>query len=83
MADWVPYDMIVSSDTPPDDNYVEIDKPAPWVTGPDADGLYWIRGETGGCQGAVSVRADSIIGRAFAGYVRAPAPSERGTDDGR
>jgi hypothetical protein len=46
------------------------------ATGPDADGLYWIHGETGSYKGAVSVRADSIIGRAFAGYVAAPVHTE-------
>jgi hypothetical protein len=46
------------------------------VTGPDADGLYWIHGETGQYKGTVSVRADSIIGRAFAGYVGAPVAPE-------
>jgi hypothetical protein len=77
VADYVPYDQIVSSDEPMDHPYVEIDRPAPWVTGPDADGLYWIHGESNGVQGAVSVRADSIAGRAFAQYARpTPTPAE-------
>ena len=49
-------------------------EPSPRVTGPDADGMLWIHGETHGVKGAVSVEADSIFGRAFLGYVKPPHP---------
>jgi hypothetical protein len=73
---WIPYDQTVYAEECPGDNYYaehEI-----WVTGPDADGLVWVHATTpdGQTHGAVSVRADSIAGRAFAAYAaKPPAPS--------
>lgn len=46
------------------------------MTGPDADGFLWLRADGGGLAGMVSLRADSIVGRAFLA-----APSSRAPED--
>lgn len=41
-----------------------------WVSGPDADGLVWMRIDAGDLHASLSQRADSIMGRALLEYRR-------------
>ena len=51
------------------------------MIGPDADGFLWLRADGGGLAGMVSLRADSIVGRAFLAAPSSRAPEDAETDE--